>query len=191
MEKIDKFLQERIKNNLLRILRPIDSKKRGKLSYNGREYFDFSSNDYLGLSGHSELKKAAKSAIDSFGTGSGASRLLSGSLDIHHRLEEKIAHFKKKESAVVFNSGYQANVGIISALCNRADVIFSDRLNHASIVDGIILSGSKFFRFDHNDTNHLEYLLQKERSKFRKNLQSPFTLARSDFNCGVVCFFDW
>ncbi|MGB3114346.1 MAG: 8-amino-7-oxononanoate synthase, partial [Candidatus Omnitrophota bacterium] len=103
-------------------------------------------------------------------SGSAASRLMTGSTGMHHDLEERMARFKGKPAALVFNSGYQANVGIISALCEKGDAVFSDRLNHASIVDGIGLSGARFFRFRHNDTGHLESLLRKERGKFREAL---------------------
>ena len=168
MDGIEKFLQERRDDNLLRLLRPADSRREGKICFKDREYLDFSSNDYLGLSGHPEFKDASKEAMDKWGASASASRLLSGDLRLHHRLEEEIALFKGKESALVFNSGYQANVGIISALCEKGDIIFSDRLNHASIIDGIVLSGARFFRFRHNDTGHLEALLKKERDKFKR-----------------------
>lgn len=168
MERIEKFLKERKENNLLRILRPSELRREGKIYFKNREYVDLSSNDYLGLANHPKIIECSKKAIEKYGAGSSASRLLSGDLDIHHQLEEKIASFKGKECALIFNSGYQANVGIISALCKRGDIIFSDRLNHASIVDGILLSGAKFFRFNHNDTNHLESLLKKERNKFKE-----------------------
>ena len=95
---------------------------------------------------------------------------MTGSTSLHHALEEKVAEFKGKPAALVFNSGYQANVGVISALCGKDDCIFSDRLNHASIVDGIRLSGANLFRFRHNDTNHLEELLEKNRKNFRNAL---------------------
>ena len=180
MEAIELYLQERQKSNLLRSLHPASFRKEGKIYFKGRELFDFSSNDYLGLAGHSELKQAAEEAIEEVGTSSSASRLLSGDLEIHHRLEERVARFKGKESALVFNSGYQANVGIISSLCKRGDVIFSDRLNHASIIDGILLSGTKFFRFLHNDPNHLEHLLKKYRDKFRNCLIVTETIFSMD-----------
>src|SRR3989338_1817306 len=93
---------------------------------------------------------------------------MSGDLELHHQLEDRIARFKNKEAALFFNSGYQANVGIISSLYGKDDCIFLDRLSHASIIDGILLSGAKFFRFRHNDTAHLESLLKKERAKFKK-----------------------
>jgi len=170
MEEIDKFLKDKEEAGLLRKLKPISYRRQGRIKTGGREYIDFSSNDYLGLSDHPKLINAAKSAADEFGTSSSASRLLSGDLNLHHELEEKVARLKKKEAALVFNSGYQANVGIISALFKKGDCIFSDRLNHASIIDGILLSGAKLFRFQHNDAGHLEELLKKERPKFRKVL---------------------
>jgi len=165
--RIEEFLHKREESNLLRVLHPATYKEEGFIYFNGKKYLDFSSNDYLGLSQHPRLKKAAKRVIEEFGIGCSASRLLSGDFDLHHCLEEEIAKFKGKEAGLVFNSGYQANVGIISSLCKRGDVIFSDKLNHASIIDGIIMSGAKFFRFRHNDLNHLHTLLKKERGKFK------------------------
>ena len=153
-----------------RILRPISLRNSIFISHKKKDYVDFSSNDYLGLSNHPALKAASRNAIDALGTGASASRLLSGDLDVHHELEDKVASFKGTESALIFNSGYQANVGIISALSGAGDVIFSDRLNHASIVDGILLSGARFFRFAHNDPSHLETLLKKNRHKFKNSM---------------------
>lgn len=170
MGRIENFLKKRAENNLLRILRPATSRSSGVRFSGGREYIDLSSNDYLGLSTHPALKEAAKRCIDKLGLGASASRLLSGDSEIYHKLERKTACFKGKEQALIFNSGYQANVGIISALAQRGDIIFSDRLNHASIVDGMILSEAKFLRFRHNDSDHLEQLLKKERYKFKEAL---------------------
>jgi len=163
-------LAQRKKDGLLRVLRPADSRKSGKIYRNGKESLDFSSNDYLGLSEHPNLKEAARKAIESLGVSASASRLLSGDLNIHHLVEEKVAHFKGKESALVFNSGYQANIGIISSLYSRADAVFCDRLSHASIIDGVQQSGAKLFRFDHNDLNHLDSLLKSQRPKFKNCL---------------------
>ncbi len=170
MAELKELLEKRAEEGTLRRLTPISSRRSGRIQSDGKEYIDFSSNDYLGLSGHPRLIEAAKAALDEFGAGTSASRLLSGSLAIHHRLEEKVARFKKKESALVFNSGYQANVGILSSLCAQGDVIFSDKLNHASIIDGMALSGARVFRFFHNDPDHLESLLKRERDKFKKAL---------------------
>ena len=170
MAEIDEFLKEKQERGLLRNLRPVSSRHKGRIRVEDKEYIDFSSNDYLGLSAHPRLISSAKNAIDEFGTSSSASRLLSGDLTLHHLLEEKIAQFKNKEAALVFNSGYQGNLGIISALFTKGDCIFSDRLNHASIIDGILLSRARFFRFHHNDSRHLESLLKKERARYKKAL---------------------
>lgn len=170
MERIERFLQERAENDLFRVLHPAEIRREGKIYFKNKEYIDLSSNDYLGLSSHLTLKEAAKKAIAELGVGASASRLLSGSLEIHHRLEERIATFKGKARALVYNSGYQANLGIIGALCQKGDVIFADKLSHASIVDGMLLSGARFFRFHHNDINHLETLLKKDRKKFKAAL---------------------
>lgn len=170
MEKIEEFLKERKREGLFRKLRPAASRRDGRICIDGKEYYDFSSNDYLGLSSHPKLIEAAKEAAEIYGVGSSGSRLLSGDLELTHKLEEKIAKFKGKEAALVFNSGYQANVGIVSALSGPGDCIFSDKLNHASIIDGLILSGAEFFRYKHNDIEHLRSLLEKERSRFKDAL---------------------
>lgn len=170
MERIDDFLAQRKANGLLRFLRPADLREGGKIHYGGAELFDFSSNDYLALSDHPKLKEASAKAAGSFGTSSSASRLLSGNLKLHHQLEEKIAEFKHEESALIFNSGYQANVGIVSALYGRDDAVFCDRLSHASIIDAIRQSGAKLIRFNHNDLEHLESLLKKEGGNFKSRL---------------------
>ncbi len=163
-----------------RKLRPASYRKNGNIYFTDKEYIDFSSNDYLGLAGHPRLIQAAKEALDEFGTSSSASRLLSGDLDIHHRLEERVADFKNKEASLVFNSGYQANVGFFASLYGKDDVIFSDRLNHASIVDGLLLSRAKIFRFRHNDADELEDTLKRERNKFKKALIVTETIFSMD-----------
>ncbi|MBN1913869.1 MAG: 8-amino-7-oxononanoate synthase [Candidatus Omnitrophica bacterium] len=170
MDKIEKLLRERRKNGLLRALKPNSLRKEGKIYFGREGFIDFSSNDYLGYSSHPKIKESASRAQEELGVGSSASRLLSGDPRIYHKLEEKIAAFKDKESALVFNSGYHANIGIISSLYGRGDVIFIDRLSHASIIDGVILSGARFFRFRHNDCQHLKDLLRKERDNFRDAL---------------------
>jgi len=170
MDRIARFLQQRADQGLLRTLKPVDSRGAGKLHRGGRELIDFSSNDYLGLAHHPHLKFATQEAIEEWGVSSCASRLLSGDMKIHHTLEEKVASLSGKERALVFSSGYQANVGIISALVGRGDAVFSDKLNHASIVDGVGLSGAKCFRFRHNDLDHLETLLKKHSHEFKARL---------------------
>lgn len=180
MAEIEKFLKKRKDEGLIRTLRPISYRHQCRIWFNKKEYIDFSSNDYLGLCRHPKLIEAAKLALDRFGASSSASRLMSGSLELHHQLEEKVAQFKNKEAALVFNSGYQTNIGIISSLYERGDCIFSDRLNHASIIDGILLSEARFFRFQHNDMEHLESLLEKERDKFKKALIITETIFSMD-----------
>ena len=105
---------------------------------------------------------------------------MTGDLELHHQLEEKVAAFKNKESALVFNSGYQANVGILSSLCGQGDVIFCDRLSHASLIDGALLSGARFLRFAHNDVEHLESLLKGHRPQFKKGLIITETIFSMD-----------
>ena len=153
---------------LLRSLFPLVGSQRGVIKTNGKTLVDFSSNDYLGLADHPALIEGAKKAMEKWGAGARASRLMSGDLEIHHRLESAIAALKGKEAGLLFGSGYLANTGIIPALCGRNDVIYSDRLNHASIVDGVLLSRARFYRFRHNDLNHLEDLLKSHRSRYRR-----------------------
>lgn len=180
MDAIETFLKQRSRDNLLRSLRPASLRQDGKICYNGKELFDFCSNDYLGLSSHPKLIEAVTKAVEKFGTSSSASRLLSGDLEIFHELEEKTAVLKGKQSALVFNSGYQANLGIISSLCDKDDAVFADRLSHASILDGISLSGARPFRFAHNDLNHLESLLRKHSEKFKNPLIVTETIFSMD-----------
>jgi glycine C-acetyltransferase len=119
---------------------------------------------YLGLIGHPEIQKAAKNAIDMYGTGTHGVRLLAGTLPIHHELEEKIAQFKNTEAAIAFSSGYVANVSTISCLLEKGDVVICDKFDHSSIIDGCLLSRAELKRFKHNDMNHLEYLMNKTKA---------------------------
>lgn len=167
---IDYELRFQDKSGLLRYLFPHTGSQRGMIETNGKPLVDFSSNDYLGLADHPALIEGAKKAVEKWGAGARASRLMSGDLEIHHRLESAIAELKGKEAGLLFGSGYLANTGIIPALCGRNDVIYSDRLNHASIVDGILLSRARFYRFRHNNLNHLEDLLKNHRSRYRRAL---------------------
>lgn len=127
-----------------------------------RKLLDFSSNDYLALSQHPALINAARLALDTFGAGTGSARLMSGDLNLFHQLEEETALLKSCESALLFGSGYLANIGVIPSLVGRGDVIFTDRLNHASIYDGCRLSGARLVRFRHNDIDHLKELLENK-----------------------------
>ena len=159
--------QQKNKGNL-RSLTPVNRLPDGKLLLLGdpaSPFLDFSSNDYLALSSHPEVIEHSRCYLAESGSGAGAARLMSGDLSIYHELEEEVARLKNQEAALLFGSGYMANCGIIPALADRGDVIFSDRLNHASIYDGCRLSRARLVRFHHNDLNHLEDLLQKQRGK--------------------------
>lgn len=156
MENITKTLSSIKKNGLYRDCKYLSSDQGPKVNIEGREIILLGSNNYLGLCNDNRLKETVKNAVDKYGVGSGGSRLTTGSYDLHKELEERIASFKGTESALVFNTGYMANLGIISALCDRKWVIFSDKYNHASIIDGCLLSGAKLVRYKHCDVNDLE-----------------------------------
>jgi glycine C-acetyltransferase len=126
----------------------------------GREMGMYASYSYLGLINHPRINEAAKKAVDQFGTGTNGVRSLAGTLTIHTELEETIADFKHAEAAITYSSGYATNLTVISTLMGRGDYVFSDKLNHASIVDGCLMSGAEFRRFRHNDMAHLDGLLR-------------------------------
>ena len=172
MDRMNKFLYEREKTGTLRQLSPLVRLGRGwvRLLDTGEELLDFSSNDYLALSEHPEVIAASRKYLEMFGAGAGAARLMSGDLEINHLLEQEVAQLKSKEAALIFGSGYLANIGIIPAMAGRGDLIITDRLSHASIYDGCLLSGAKIIRFRHNDLEHLEQILQEKRSQFNRTL---------------------
>jgi glycine C-acetyltransferase len=128
---------------------------------NGREMGMFASYSYLGLVGHPKINAAARDAIDRYGTGTHGVRTLAGSLVLHRELEETIAEFKGAEAAITYTSGYATNITVVSTLVGRGDYVISDKLNHASIVDGCLMSGAKFLRFRHNDMEALEDRLKQ------------------------------
>lgn len=131
-----------------------------KVRVNGRVMGMYASYSYLGLINHPRINEAAKKAVDKYGTGTNGVRTLAGTLTIHNELEETIANFKHAEAAVTYSSGYATNLSVVSTLMGRGDYVFSDKLNHASIVDGCLMSGAEFRRFRHNDMAHLEGLLR-------------------------------
>ncbi len=151
-------------------LEPIESYAadfRATVSGHG-EMLMFGSYSYLGLNGHPKINRAAQEAIDRFGTGTHGVRLLSGTLEIHKRLEEKVAAFKQTEAAATFSSGYVANVSSIACLLGRHDTVFCDKLDHASIMDGCQLSQANLVRFRHNDMEHLVECLEAPANRGRK-----------------------
>ena len=141
-------------------LEPVKELRDGRVVVEGRgEMIMLSSYSYLGLLGHPQIEAAAKEAIDRFSTGTHGVRLLAGTLTLHNELEQRIARFKGAEAAIVYSSGYVTNLSTISTLVRRGDLVICDKLNHASIVDGCLLSGARFLRFRHNDMEHLEQRL--------------------------------
>jgi len=161
-------LAEIKRRGLYRQLRQVDGEQGPPILLDGREVLNFSSNNYLGLANHPALQTAAKEALERYGCGSGASRLISGNMTLHLELEESIAKLKGTESALVFNSGFQANIGILSILVGERDMVFSDALNHASIIDGCRLSRAKVVVYPHCNLTHLEAALKKAPQKARK-----------------------
>ncbi len=153
---------------LFRSLRTLSSSQGRMITIDGKEVLNFCSNDYLGLASDRRLQEAVVRATFQYGVGSGASRLVCGNSAEHEALERDIAVLKKTETALVFNSGYAANTGIITALVGRDDVVFSDKLNHASIVDGIVLSRAELKRYPHCDVAALSDLLEKTKTTGRK-----------------------
>ncbi len=136
----------------------------------GKKVLNLASNNYLGLAGSRDMKDASLQAVETFGTSSGASRLVSGTFALYGELESALAALKKQESSLVLGSGYAANLALCGTFADRSSVVFSDRLNHASIVDGILLSRSRHVRYRHNDMDHLAYCLEKYRDHPRKLL---------------------
>lgn len=153
-----------------RSLKKLDRQDGGKVVYKGKEYLSFISNDYLGIASNQVLQKAFLKSIDTefISFGSASSRLLEGHSSSFERLETQIAQDYNKEACIWMNSGYHANIGILSSLPQKGDLILSDKLNHASMVDGLKLSDADFERFRHLDYDHLERILNKHRSNYKQ-----------------------
>ena len=160
-------LEKRVEDHLLREIHSYPSTG-GHLERNGAMLLNLSSNDYLNLANNAALIQASTQASDRLGTGSTASRLITGSLELHDQLEKEIAKLKGYEDCLLFGSGYLANVGLIPALVDRYDTIYADRLIHACMIDGAKISGATIKRFKHNDPAHLEKLLSKHEGQGKK-----------------------
>ena len=148
----------------IKVYEPIDAVR---VKRNNREFIMMASNNYLSLTHDLRVQQAAKYAVEQYGTGSGGARLTSGTFPLFNELELGIADFKHTEQALVFNTGYMANVGTITALMNKNSVIISDELNHASIIDGCRLSGAHIERYKHKDVEHAEYILKNYKSAYK------------------------
>lgn len=173
MEFYSNEIEKLIINNNFRQIHNIENKFGKYLKINGCDLLNFSSNDYLNLSTDKNLINEFVSKYQNsreFIFSSASSRLLTGTSDIYKRLEFNLAKLFNKEACLIFNTGYQCNLGVVSSIAGRNDAIFSDKLNHASIIDGMKLSGAKFYRFKHLDYKHLEELLDKHRFEYKKSI---------------------
>lgn len=173
MSKLD-FLTQEInglkEQGLYNNIRTIGSAQGARLIVDGKDVLNFCSNNYLGLANHPKIVEAAKDATKKYGVGPAAVRSIAGTTDLHVQLEERLAKFKGAEDVITFQSGFTANLGTISALVGKEDVIFSDRLNHASIIDGCRLSGAKIVAYEHNDPGALEDAIKDSASSYRRSL---------------------
>jgi 8-amino-7-oxononanoate synthase len=155
-QDLQKQLLERKRNALLRQRRTLLSPQGTEIILDGNHVTSFCSNDYLGLAGHPDVIQAYHEGLEQFGAGSGASHLVSGHMASHHALENELAEFTGRSSALIFSSGYMANVGVLTTLLGKNDAVFEDRLNHASLLDGGLFSGAAFKRFPHLDMDTLD-----------------------------------
>lgn len=171
MLSLDEHLRQRLdvrrQQNRYRQRATVTSPQGAFIDVGGRSLLNFCSNDYLGLANHPKVVEAMREAASRYGVGSGASHLVCGHSEEHQRLEEALARFTQRPRALLFSTGYMANLGVVSALVGRGDAVFEDRLNHASLLDGGLLSGAKFQRFGHNDMSHLERRLQSTSAKHK------------------------
>ena len=156
------------KKNLHRKLIEIESSMSPEISIGKKKYIQFASNNYLGMTTKRQVISRSSEILEKYGTGTGGSRLVTGTLDLHNKLERKIAKFKKTQDAIIFSSGYLANIGVISSIARKGDLIFSDELNHASLIDGARMSKANIIIYRHCDMSHLEDELKKIKSNVRK-----------------------
>lgn len=167
---IDDELKALDEQGLLTTIREIDSPQGAWLMIDGKRVLNFCSNNYLGLANHPRIVAAAKDAIDHLGVGPGAVRTIAGTLSIHTELEQRLATFKGAEATVVLQSGFNANSATIPAVVGKGDIIFSDRLNHASIIDGCRLSGAKIVAYEHNSAESLEATILANQEGYNRRL---------------------
>jgi glycine C-acetyltransferase len=163
-------IEELKKEGVYRKLSVSSSPNKAVITLNGKQVINLCSNNYLGFANHPRMKEAAKKAIDKYGVGSGAVRTISGNIEIHEELDERLAKFKREEAALVFQSGFLANLGVIQAITDRGDLIISDELNHASIIDGVRLSRADKAVFPHSDMKALEQILKERRKDYNEVL---------------------
>jgi len=167
---IDEELQSLKDSGLYNEIRTLGSPQGAWLVVDGKRVLNFCSNNYLGLANHPRVVNAAKEAMEKYGVGPGAVRTIAGTMELHLELERRIAKFKRVEDAITFQSGFTANTGTIPALMGKEDMIFSDALNHASIIDGCRLSGATIKRYDHADPVSLESVIKENKGSYRRGL---------------------
>lgn len=174
-----RILEELKSHSHFRNLKNFEKKDEKYIYYKGKKLLNLSSNNYLNIADNQAITQEFLDNVGNrYSFGSASARLLTGTLPVYQELEELLSSLYGKESALLYNSGYHANVGISSALNQKGDVVFSDKLNHASIIDGMRLSEGRFFRFPHNDMHALEKLLERE----RKNFNNAFIITESVFS---------
>ena len=171
-----KSLEQRTTSGLIRKHQVLESAQGVDIQVDGKPFLGFCSNDYLGLASHPDISEAAIKSIEAYGFGSGASHLVIGHHLEHELLEQELAAFTGRDRAMVFSSGYMANMALVSSLVNKSDLVLQDKLNHASLLDGGLLSGARFQRFLHNDMTSLEGYL----SKFSQDPKIDKTLVVTD-----------
>jgi len=167
MQDLAAALSARKQQQLYRTRQTLDGPQGVVVSIDGRDYLSFCSNDYLGLANHPQLIAAFKEGVDRFGVGSGAAHLITGHSYAHQALEEELAAFVGRPRALLFSTGYMANLGVVTALTGRGDEIFEDRLNHASLIDAAALSAAKLVRYPHNDMRVLQQKLAASQARQR------------------------
>lgn len=178
-ENYSEILDHLKANSHFRNIKNFDAKDEKYIFYNGQKLINLSSNNYLGFADNKKITKEFLNEVgDKYSFGSASARLLTGTLPVYKELEDLISQLFRKEKTLLFNSGYHANVGINSCIAGKGDVIFSDKLNHASIIDGMRLSEGKFFRFPHKNMEALEKLLTRE----RKNFNNAIIVSESVFS---------
>lgn len=178
-ENYSEILDHLKANSHFRNIKNFDAKDEKYIFYNGQKLVNLSSNNYLGFADNKKITEEFLNEVgDKYSFGSASARLLTGTLPVYKELEDLISQLFRKEKTLLFNSGYHANVGINSCIAGKGDVIFSDKLNHASIIDGMRLSESKFFRFPHKNMEALEKLLTRE----RKNFNNAIIVSESVFS---------
>ena len=166
---LDEQIEELKEQGLYNVIRTIESPQGAWITADGKRVLNFCANNYLGLCNHPQLKEAAQTALEKYGVGPGAVRSIAGTMNFHLELEKRLAEFKGVEAAISLQSGFCANLATIPALVGREDVIFSDELNHASIIDGCRLSRAKIVRFAHRDAKNLREVVEAERD-YRRGL---------------------